>query len=128
MARYAVSFTNTIIASPATNAEVVVATTGAINQIYDGTPIVLFWFVEFTVGTSGVSANAKLRRGTTTGGTLINVGQAATVVAGNLVRFSGVYQDSPGAVAEQQYSLSLTIGSGAATSTVSDVALLAVVL
>lgn len=128
MARFATVFTNTIIASPAAGAETVIATTGGINPATDTAPIILLWFVELTIGTSGVSCKALLRRGSATSGTLINVGQATTVVAANLYRFSGVYQDTPGAVGELQYSLSLLIGSGAAPSTVSDVALLAMCL
>ena len=128
MARYAVSFTNTIIASPALAAETIVATTGAISQVYDGASIFLFWFCELTIGTSGISLNAKLRRGAALTSTLVNVGQARTVVAGNLVSFSGVYFDNAGIVAGVQYSLTLTIGSGAAASTLTDVALLAAVL
>lgn len=125
MARNAITFSNTIIASPPLAAETVVCTCGPISPINDTAQILLLWFVEFTVGTSGTSAKVLLRRGASTSSTLINVGQASTVVAANLVRFGGSYMDAPGAVAEQLYSLTLTIGAGAAASTVSDVSLIA---
>lgn len=126
--RLASVFTSTIIASPATNAETVVATTGAINLAVDNAPVILVAFIEITIGTSGVLLTLRLRRGTTTGGTLINVGNGATVVATNVVRHSIVYVDTPGAGAGLQYSLTAQVGSGAATSTVGDVGLLAMVL
>jgi hypothetical protein len=128
MSRLALTNSNAIIASPAAAAETIVATCGPLSLIVDTAQVLLLWFVEFTVGTSGTSAKALLRRGATVSATQINVGALTTVVAGNLVRFSGFYIDSPASGANLQYSLSLTIGAGAATSTVSDVQIIATVL
>src|SRR5207302_9989533 len=91
--------TKTIIASPALAAETIVATTGPVNPAVDTALVILFWFGELTIGTSGTSLNIKIRRGATLTDTLVNVGQARTVVAGNLVSFSGWTFDTPGAVA-----------------------------
>jgi hypothetical protein len=128
MSRYAVTFTSTIVASPAAASETIVATTGPIGLIYDGAAVFVWWFCELTIGTSGVSLNAKLRRGAALTSTLVNVGQARTVVAGNLVSFSGCYVDNAAGASAPQYSLTLTVGSGAAASTLTDVMLLAAVL
>lgn len=126
--RMASVFSNTIVASPALAAETVICTTGAINLAVDNAQVILVAFVEITIGTSGTLLTLKLRRGTTTAATLINVGNGATVVAANIVRHSIVYADSPGVVAGLQYSLTATVANGAATSTVGDVGLLAFVL
>lgn len=126
--RFASVQTNVIVASPAAAAETIVATTGAINPPNDAAVFLLFWFCELTIGTSGTALNAKIRRGAALTSTLINVGQARTVAAGNLVSFSGYYFDTPGAVAEVQYSLTLQVTAGAAASTLTDVCLLALAL
>jgi hypothetical protein len=126
--RLSTTVSTAVIASPAAAAETVICTCGPINPPGDAVVVLLHWFIEFTVGTNGVTATLKLRRGAATSSTLINVGAAATVVAPNVVRFGGSYFDSPGAVAEQQYSLTLTVGSASAASTVSDVCLIAAVL
>lgn len=121
-------FTNVIVGSPALAAETIIATTGAIQLAIDNAQVILVAFVEITVGTSGTGLTLRLRRGNALTSALVNVGNAATVVAANLVRQSLVYADSPGVVAGLQYSLTAQVTAGAAASTVSDVGLLAFVL
>lgn len=121
--------TTTIIASPSTNAEVVVATTPA----FDGTlPIaigaLLMAEIAYTIGTSGASCQLRIRRGTTTSGAVVYNTGAQTgghSTAGQLVADSGGTFDT-GAGSAQQYSVTLQIGSGAGASTVSAVSLVAV--
>lgn len=120
--------TTTIIASPATNAETVVATTPA----FDGTlPIaigcLLIAEIAYTIGTSGTACTVQIRRGTTTGGVSVYSSGAQTGghnTATQLVADSaGTFDTAPAAA--QQYSLTLTVTGGAAASTVSKVSLTA---
>jgi hypothetical protein len=126
--RNASVFTNTIIGSPALAAETIIATSGAIGLIADNAQVFLVAFIELTIGTSGTGLTLKLRRGVDTTGTLVNVGQASTVVAGNKIRASLCYADFPGVAAGLQYTLTAQITAGAAASTVTDVGLMAFVL
>ena len=122
------TFSNTIVASPALAAETVVCTLGPLNLAVDNAAVYLDWFVGLTIGTSGVTLTPKLVRGSITGLTAINNPLAYTVVAANKYLFSGCWVDTPGVVAGLIYSLTLTIGSGAAASTISELSLSAYVL
>jgi len=126
--RIASVFTNTIIGSPALAAETIIATTGPIGLIEDNAQVFLHAFIELTIGTSGTALTLRLRRGALVGSPLVNVGQASTVVAANLVRANLVYADFPGVAAGLQYTLTAQITAGAAASTVTDVGLMAYVL
>src|SRR2546423_5725345 len=111
-----------------TTAETVIVTTPALNLPFDGAQVLLFIYCVITL-TAGTSAfTPRLRRGTTTGGTLINVAQAITVTASTTFEYSSWYPDSPGVVAEQQWSLTMTMTAAGANSTVQDVALVAMCL
>lgn len=120
---------STVVGSPATNAETVIASL----TITDNFAVTQGVFVEaacaFTVGTSGVSATLKLRQTGTSGTTLYTSG-AVTVVAGNLIQMSAQALDAAANVAlpGQVYVATLTIGSGAATSTVSAVSIFCTVI
>lgn len=74
-------------------------------------------FVAFTVGTSGVSAKLDIRQTGTAGAVIATTG-ACTVVATNLVTLSVQGIDTAPLTAGV-WILALTIGSGAAASTVS---------
>ena len=76
--------------------------------------------------TSGVSALLRIKQ-TSTGGAVINVGTGlSTVVAANLVETGCQGLDAAPVLPGQVYVLCLTIGSGAAVSTVSAVQLIAI--
>lgn len=125
--RFPGSGNNTIVAATiVTTAETVVATSNALSPALDFELIIILWEVTLTIGTTGNLLTPKLRRGTTVAGTLVNVGTGVTVVAPNVVKLSGVYTDTPGAVAGQQYSITLTVGAATANSTVSDVSIVTV--
>lgn len=81
------------------------------------TGVQLEGWVAFTVGTSGVSAKLDIRQ-TGTGGAVIATTGATTVAAGNLVSLAVQGLDTAPLTAGV-WVLALTIGSGAATSTVS---------
>lgn len=123
-ARFAAS--SAIVGSPAGSSETIVAsvTIPSNVQVYNG--IELVGFAAFTVGTSGASATLTLRQ-TSTSGTSIATTGAVTVTAGNLIsHYLGGIDTAP--AAGQVYKLTLTIGSGAAASTVSAVYLRALVI
>lgn len=119
---------NVIIGSPALAAETIIATTGPLGLAVDNAQVVLLAFIDLTIGTSGTALTLRLRRGTTLTGTQVNVGQAMTVTAGNLVHWSTIDTDQPGIAAGLQYTLTAQVTGGAAASTVSDVSLVAMVL
>jgi hypothetical protein len=122
-------FTNTLTnAALTTSTETIIATLPPINIAVDNALINLFWYLAVTIGTAGVSMTVRLRRGTTTGGTLVNVAVAATVAAASVYVFNGNYADTPGICAEQQYVLTGQVGSATANSTLSDVAFMAMCL
>lgn len=118
---------HTVAASPATNAETTICTFTINSDVIVTKGIFLEGWAAFTVGTSGVSANLKIRQ-TNTSGTTIAATGACTVAATNLVAFSVNGLDTAAVLPGQVYVLTLTIGSGAATSTVSACQLVAIVV
>jgi hypothetical protein len=121
--------TTTILGTlPSNGAETIIATTPPLTIPLDFAQVILLWYF---LGNSGASTSALLfllRRGTTVAGTLINVSSGSLVTAAAGVRFSGVYVDTPGAVAGQQYSLSeIGVGTTGAGIT-NDVCLIAFAL
>lgn len=73
---------------------------------------------ELTVGTSGVTATLKIYRGTSTSGVLLYTSDAFTVVAGNKYSLEGATTDQVSGTESVSYTCSVTVGSGAANSTV----------
>jgi len=118
-------FGNTVAASPAAGSETVICSTNPFvpNANYD--IVFLVGVANFTVGTNGVSGRLQIRRGTTTGGTSVADTGATTQVATHLTQLFAIGVDTLSNVNNQQYSLTLTIGSGSAASTVSSAAILA---
>ena len=117
----------TVDASPATNAETVVATLTLADfgnlSVVSG--IMLRGWLAFTVGTSGTAATLKLHQ-TNAAGTLIKSSGATTVTAANLLEMSiQGFDAAPGIGA---YALTLQITGGAAASTVSAVELTAFII
>ncbi len=110
--------TSVVAGSPSTNAETVIATLTLANfndiQVVSG--IRLHGWCAFTVGTSGVAATLQIKQ-TSTSGTSVQSSGATTVVATNLLEMSCLGFDAGAGV--PVYVLTLTIGSGGATSTVS---------
>jgi hypothetical protein len=117
----------TVDASPAAAAETIIATVGPISPLRADQSVVIFGWCSYTVGTSGVSGRLRIRRTDASGATKADTG-LLTRTAGNLVDDSIIAVDALGAVGNQVYVMTLTIGSGAAASTVSAVALVAVIV
>ena len=96
------------------------------NIIPVTTGVILEGFAAFTVGTSGVSALLQIRQTGISGAVVATTG-AVTVVGGDLHALS-VQGIDTGPLAAGVWILALTIGSGAAESTVSSTQLLATVV
>lgn len=126
---------STIVGSPSANAETVVCQiTGIDGQLPVAAFVFLSGVVSFTVGTSGASIRLRIRTGTAAGaGTVIADTGAVTggVSATNLLSqdLQGCDTTSTGgaAIGTTSYCLTLTVGSGAAASTVSQTNLIALV-
>ena len=117
--RYAGS--TAVVTSPALAAETIIASVTIPNNIQVASGVRLYGWAAFTVGTGGVSATLKLRQTSTSGATVVSSG-ALTVVATDLYAIPIMGFDTAPAQG-QVYKLTLTIGSGAAASTVSAVLL-----
>lgn len=131
-----VASSNTVVGSPATNAETVVCQITGLNTAL--TIVSGIWLsggASLTVGTSGTAITVRLRTGTSAGaGTVIATSGALTggVAAGNLLS-----QDIQGfdtntaagtALTTTSYCLTVTVTGGAATSTVSQANLFALIV
>lgn len=115
-----------VVASPTGSSETIVASVTLPNnvQVYNGVEIV--GFAAFTVGTSGASATVIVRQ-TSTAGTSVATTGALTVTATDLYSvYVAGFDTAP--AAGQVYKLTLTVGSGAAASTVSAVYLRALIV
>lgn len=127
-----VAANNTVVASPALAAETVIASIPAIQSaVVQGLGVVVFATCAYTVGTSGASARYRIRTGVTAGaGTVLfdsgvtTAGIAAAALVVESIQAFDTASTFPGA----SYCLTLTIGSGAATSTVSAVSICALVI
>jgi hypothetical protein len=120
---------NTLVATTiVTTAETVMLTTPPINQPIDNALILLFWEVEISLSAASTAVQFRIRRGTTTSGTLVNALSNTTVTAATVIRFCGHYIDTPGIVAGQQWSLSAAVLSASGNSTVQDGCISALVL
>lgn len=126
------SANNTVVASPATAGETVVATVGPLTAaVVQGSGVYVMAQVAYTVGTSGTAARYRIRQGTTAGsGTVIfdsgitNAGiAAANLVVENICGF-----DTGATLPNQSYCLTVAVSAAAATSTVTAVTMMALAI
>lgn len=119
--------TQTVGASPSAGTETIIGTLTIANfhDIAVTNGIRLHGWAAFTVGTSGVSANLRIRQ-TDVNGTVVAATGATTATAANLGALSVVGKDATPGVGV--YVLTLTVGSGAAASTVSALHLGAIII
>lgn len=108
-----------VVASPALAAETVIAnvTIPGGEQVFEGVELVAW--AAYTIGTSGVSAQFRLRQ-TGLGGTLLGDTGACNRAAGQFFE-SSVNGLDAAPVGGQVYALTMQVASGAAASTVSAV-------
>lgn len=122
-----VVISTTVAASPTGATETAIATLVVPGALSTPLGVIVIGWCAFTVGTNGVSTQLRLYHGTTAG-TKIGDSGAVTAVAANLGAFEVIGFDASPALPNQTYTLSLTVASGSATSTVSQVRLLALVI
>src|SRR5882762_7824795 len=115
----------TVVGSPAAATETIIAQV-TIPVVRDDQEVHLIGVCGYTAGTSGVTGQLKIRRTDASGSTKAT-GPAKTIVATQVYDAVIAAKDAPGAVVNQVYVMTLTVGSGAATSTVSMVDLKAFV-
>jgi hypothetical protein len=127
--RFSTAYSNSGLGAPgAAGSEIVCITTPPLTQILDGAQVLIFWYLLTTVGLGTTLANVRLRRGTTTAGQLISSNFTTNVTAAFNTVFSGVYADSPGPVAGQQYSMTLAGAGTTGAWTPLDFSMLAIIL
>ena len=119
--------TATVDASPAAGSETVVATLNVTPELAVMEGVIVWAYVALTIGASGVSLNTRIRRDSVSG-TIIKASGATTVTAANLVDRAIVGTDTSPSLPNEVYVLTLTVGSGAAESTVSAVELACLVI
>lgn len=124
--RFAVS--TTVVASPAAAAETIIAsvTIANMNDLPVASGVLVFGWAAFTVGTSGVSVQLRLRQ-TSVAGTLVGDSGAVTAAATNL-REQSVFAFDTAPPAGGIYKMTMQVASGAAASTVSAVNLAVIVI
>lgn len=120
-------FTEAITGSPATNAEVVVATLNIADDLTALEGVFLSAWVSLTVGTDGVSILTRIRRDSLTG-TIIKASGATTATAAQLVDRAIEGVDEAPTFPNEVYVLTMAVGSASAASTVSAVTFSAVVV
>lgn len=118
----------TVVASPATNAETIIASITISEPEAIAAGILLSGWAAFTVGTSGTAIRMRIRR-TNVAGTVVADSGALTggVAAAALMAQDVEGVDVPSASQGDVYVLTLQVTGGAAASTVSAVALKAIV-
>lgn len=106
---------------PANANETVILTTPPLNIPLDFAQIIIEWSCNITGGTGALAHVFRIRRGTTAGGLLVNAVGWQHIAAAAVVRtHSGQYVDTPGAVAGQQYSLTVVQTGVTAAGTFND--------
>ncbi len=109
--------------------ETLIYTTPGLNISLDFATILLFWWMLYNPGASTTAATVRIRRGAGITGTLVDLGLTVpAVVAGTKINLSGCYVDTPGAVAAQQYSLTIQQTAGTGAGAVNDGMLIAFAL
>lgn len=119
-----------VAASPAAAAETTVCTLTCTGDIAVLSGVILIGVINFTVGASGTAVTGKIRRTDTSGQTITSTGAltTGTIAAGNLTQVACLGFDTGPTMPGQVYVLTLTVTAGSGASTVSDVALIAVVV
>lgn len=124
-----VQTTKTVVGSPATNAETIIASLTLAGDIAVVSGIELLGWAAYTVGTSGTATTLRLRQ-TNASGTVVATTGALT---GGIAAAALVAQDVDGFDAAptmpgQVYVMTLQVTAGAAISTVSAVYLRALIV
>lgn len=131
-----VASSSAIVASPATAAEVVVATiTGIASDIPVMSGVFLTGGASYTIGTAGTSTHVRIRTGTTAGaGTIIadtgplNAGVTQTALVSQDVQGFDTGASGGSVPAVTSYCLTVSVSGASAASTVTQVNLTAIIV
>lgn len=121
-----VTTSTAVVASPALAAETIIARVTIPADVPVAVGVLVLATAAFTVGTSGVSVQVKVRRTNVSGTTVYDSGVMTAGVAAAALDQQSVVAFDTGATPGTVYVLTLTVGSGSAPSTVSAVELVAV--
>lgn len=124
-----VAQTTTVVASPATNAETIIASVTIPTNWVNLSGVLLLGWAAYTVGTSGASVQFQIRQTNVSGSVIANTGALTGSQHGaGILSDDNVQGFDASPPASNVYKLTMTVGSGAATSTVSAVSLVAICL
>lgn len=128
--RFPSVFSTTIVnAAVVTTAQTIICQTPPLNISLDFALVILLWWITLTVGAGATAVQYFLRRGLTLTSPAVNVNATTSVVtAATQSENGGVYVDVPGAVAGQQYTLSVAFAAATGNSTINDVCMVAFAL
>jgi hypothetical protein len=122
-----VQISTTIVASPTAATETAIASITISNSIQTPLGVIIIATAAATIGTSGVSGRLRVYHGTSSGTSIGDTG-ATTVVATDLYNETVIGFDNAPVLPGQVYTVTLTVGSAVAGSTVSQVRLVALVI
>ena len=108
----------TVVASPATNAEIVVAQLNLTDDLAALEGVHLSFWASLTVGTAGVSILTRIRRDSLTG-TVIKASGLTTAVAAQLVDRAIEGFDAAPTFPNEVYVVTMVVTSASAASTIS---------
>lgn len=119
----------TVVASPVDATETIIASVTVPGFLAYASGVLIVCVANFTVGTTGVSGNLKIRQTSVSGTTITATGavNAGTWAATNLAQLVALGFDTAPADA-QVYKATLTVASATAASTVSAVTLAAIAI
>lgn len=119
-----IAYSTTVVASPALAAETVIGSVVVPGGLQYALGVLVIGYAAYTVGTSGVSVDLKLRQTSVSGTTVGDTGATTDTAAHLNSRSVWGFDTSP--PAGGVYKLTMQVASGAAASTVSGVMLLVV--
>lgn len=118
--------TTQVAGEPALAAEAVIATLGGISTRNPAGSVLLHGIVSIVAGTAATAVTLRVRRGNGTAGAQVGGSTAVTVVATDSYVIPFEVLDTPGDVADQQYSVTAQVTGATAASTVDAVSLTAI--
>lgn len=95
----------------------------SISPVQDFQQVFIWWRLLVTMGTAATGLIVNLKRGSAVADPTINSGQAINAPGGSTVECSGCWADTPGAVADQFYTIDLQQVAATGNATVNDACL-----
>ncbi len=127
--RIATAFSNSLLtATVVTTAETAIITTPPINLTQDGALVLISYELMLTIGTGGTQFNTIIRRGSGLAGPVVTTATFLPATAGTNGRWTGLWQDNPGLVAEFQWTMTVSVTAATGNSTILEAAMVCAVL